>query len=352
MGMFDITPIDVRGWQLGQQAREDQASMLHQQALQAPMQSAVMREKFAEMTASVQRMQKFREQIAQIPQQKELGDRIYSMVDAATKTGNFEEADKLVGLMSIINNRKSLELQREAMVDQRKQVSTAKKFETLSKVYEGVKSPEDWDNAHKLYRDLTGEDSPMAGKAYSKSAVDMFKAGLTRNLPPEQIEALRARAVIAEANFAERQRMDAKRAELLAEQTRAAGERRERLAKAEGKFQEPTKANFGLVEEELRQQGVSPANAQRFARELAYDARERFARDGGSFPEAVRKVVADNLGRVRREEKMFGTGKESVEAKPLPLPASKNVKDLKVGAVYSKDGINAKWTGEGWEVVR
>lgn len=150
MGMFDITPVDFRGAELAKQNREYQSQILGEQAQQAPLRTQEMRQQLASMMQMAKQRQDYQQALQQLPQRQQLSERLSDMVDAASQTGNFDQADKLLNLMSVENNRESLKLQREAREEQTRASAGAKRQETVGKLYEGVTNPDEWRQAHEL----------------------------------------------------------------------------------------------------------------------------------------------------------------------------------------------------------
>lgn len=174
-------------------AQADQRAMRQQALAQQMMvtQSMQMQQKQEQQTA--QRAGQFMQQMQQIPEGTNWADKISGAAQAAIKTGDFADADKIIGVWSKAAEQQDKAAKEGAAAAAADLATKAKKAGMVSSALSGVTSQQDLDYRRSIYKQQTGEDLP--------SELQTFKPGMDKTIEQMSTTALdRAKIMLEEAN--------------------------------------------------------------------------------------------------------------------------------------------------------
>lgn len=373
MGQFDVTPIDpmgaVQDWKqtLATTAfKENQAQLEGQKAQQNQMklQQAAQQEKVDD-----QLLQDLKQIPTNLPEYERQGQRSKLLMEA----GRFKEAETVIQHMGMNMQREARAEEMGALTELKRTEERSKRIEGALKIYSGVQDSMTLKMAEDMYKQTYGQDSPL--KKYTdgvndpgkiKKIVDFARNALAKKETDSQVDMDRARAERARA-AAEKDRGAKERTQMLiegrAEQTSA------RIAAKEKVMGPAVKLNPDerkMLEDTAGQlwPGITAANKLNGLREIGLEAKDYQLAKGGTFSDAVKKVVANDPNRFvvqEAEHPFFGKntpGKVTINSAteiPKTLQGKPDPSQLRIGKPYKiyppghEKGITAYWNGQGFD---
>lgn len=148
----------------------------------------------AQAQKTAQRADQFMQQMQQIPEGANWSDKISAAAQGAIKTGDFADADKMIGVWSKAQEQQEKAAKEGAAAAAADLANKQKKFGQVSSALSGVQSQQDLDYRRAIYKQTYGEDLPPQLQTFKpgmdKSIQDMSTTALDRaKLVLEQTQA-------------------------------------------------------------------------------------------------------------------------------------------------------------------
>lgn len=373
MGQFDVTPIDpmgaVQDWKqtLAKTAYVEGQVEQQKQTLQ---QANVKAQQEAKQKQADDRLLSDLKQIPQnIPEYERQGERSRILMEA----GRFREAETVIQHMG-------QNMQREARAEELGAVAELKKVETQKKqvegalqIYSGVRDSMTLKLAEDMYKQTYGHDSPL--KKYTdgvtdpkkiQSIVDFARNALAKKQTDSQVEMDQARTERLRA-AAKKDGEAKERTQMLIQGRAEQAEAREAAkVKTMGPAAKLNPDERRILEDTASQlwPEITAANKLNGLREVGMEAKDYQLAKGGSFQDAVKKVIANDPNRFvvqEAEHPFFGANKPGkvTISQPLEIPKTPQGKvdptQLRIGKPYKiyppghEKGVTAYWNGQGFD---
>jgi hypothetical protein len=345
---FDITPADPLGTLNAWRQDLARTSILEDSAQQQRMNTEGMRRQAADDQA-------WRAKLDSLAKVGDTAKRLEAFGTAALESGRTSDAQHALSLLSQMDNRESLRIRREADAEAKQTQSQLNQLKLAGQAYAGAKDELTYNAAHDLFKQVTGEESPLKNIPYSPKVVDFVTASLRKQMSDLEVrdrESLiasrEARAATQGAVVKLRERAtavaEAAEARKNAADTKAGGkmpalsgpERQQTMDVLKGEFPNLDEAQRRIVANQiggLAKQELLAGNAK-----------------GRTWDQLVRQALANNPDVVQRSKTMFG-GTKVTAAGGLPLPQDRAA--LREGMVYRTAKGLAKYVGNGqFELVK
>lgn len=194
--MAAFQPIDLNA----QQVQKDQQVQLLQQM---QLQTQGMQAQQVQAQQTQQRAAQFLQQMTQIPAGANWADKISAAAQSAIKTGDFNDADKIIGVWSKAAEQQDKAAKEGASAAEQLVKTRAEKGAAVAQALSGVTSQSDLDYRRSIYKEQRGEDLPPE--------LQTFRPGMDKTIESMNTTALqKADILLKEAQAkADKQRADA-----------------------------------------------------------------------------------------------------------------------------------------------
>lgn len=361
---FDVTPADPLGalntWQ------GDLATTALKQAQASREQSLATEEKdkVVDTHDKLLASQAFREAVTKVDPAMEPMKKLEALSNAALSTGQFSEAEKaLAGMAHLATVSTQADL-KKAQEQKAAADANEKKMKRAMELMQGVEDEDSKRMADSIFEAEFKEPSPFAGVPYS--------AGLKKVATGTLNDALTKAKIRAEDALTDQRRTVIEKDKLLGKAQAALDDaRREAI---QSKNADLKKSGGSLATASAQEKKTAAAVLKDFypnlkgadmaTEEVSQEAKAMLARrEAPDYSSAVKKIIAENPGRFKEEDKdgiggLFGGkqttyssrpgGKDAPSAQPKPLPPKGQTPVI--GQAYTNSaGVTKTWTAEGWK---